>query len=650
MAILLLFYKLLLERENMHVFKRFFLMSAIVASFIIPSLVFIEYVEPTISSDMTTTTLTSTQLSEPPTDMDVINWTRLLWTVYFIGLLGFGFRFAKHLYQILRRIKINPKLKENFSVKVLLKEKLPPHTFFSFIFLNKKKFEANAIPKAVLIHEETHARQRHSLDVIFIELIQVLFWFNPFIFLFKKSIKLNHEFLADSAVLKRENGTANYQNTLLSYLSKESLEKYQSTGIANAINYSSIKKRFTVMKKRTSKTSVTLRSFLILPLVALLLLGFSERKLIEIQRNTSVITEVGILIENIEIRINKEGELFFQEREMIAVEELGDRLLKLNQSLSKTEREQQIKAVIKVEANTPKEIIKDVDRILMEYGVAQINIVGPEPMYTGNLIETVTEQSQIEKYNGLAKKYNAVPIAKRIIPRNDLNTLESIYKLMTPGQKKEAQPFPEYLPKNIQDGASRKQMAEYNALAKKYNDMDRNHMKILSKDVERLEYIYSLMSDKQKADAEPFPDFPEPPPAPKAPNAPNEREQTAVQIKEIIEKQDPYDVVGSARISDPTSPPKSPKVYIGFVEENRPPQPSVLKGEVKSVPTPPPPTPPSPLDHIIDMAKKGAIFMYKGKEISSDKAIALIKENSDLSISTKQSNNGTPIVKISKYL
>ena len=198
MAILLLFYKLVLERENMHVFKRYFLLCAILVSFIIPSIVFVEYIEPSISSEITQTspnTIIPSQISNLSSDMEVINWSRLLWTIYFMGLLGFGFRFAKHLYQILRRIKVNPKLKAQFSTKVLLKEKLPPHTFLSYIFLNKNKFESNAIPKAVLIHEEIHAQQFHSLDVLLIELLQVIFWFNPLVYLFKKSIKLNHEFL-----------------------------------------------------------------------------------------------------------------------------------------------------------------------------------------------------------------------------------------------------------------------------------------------------------------------------------------------------------------------------------------------------------------------------------------------------------------------
>jgi phage terminase small subunit len=604
----------------MHVFKRFFLLTAIIASFLIPGIVFTSYVE-TVSENIENMANVPYVgvVSNEPKDLDMINWSLIMTTAYVIGVVFFGFRFFRNLFQILRRIKRNPNFKEASSVRVLLKEVLPPHTFLSYIFLNKKKYEENAIPKEVLLHEETHAKQRHSLDVLFVEFLQVILWFNPLVYLYKKAIKLNHEFLADNAVLQQEIHTKNYQNTLLSYLSKESLEKYQSTGIANAINYSSIKKRFTVMKKRTSKKAIVLRSFLLIPLSGLLLFGFSESKVIEIQKDNVEVSEIAFLIENIAIRIDEEGNLYNDDNEKITLESLEAHLLSLNKNLSKIEREQQVSAIIKVTSNTPKAIIKEVDRIVTDYGVAQIDVVRQEPLYIGILKEDKTEQSQIEKFNTLAKKYNAVPIEKRVIPLKDLKILERIYKGMTKIQKKEAQPFPECLPKNSQDGASRDQMAAYNALAKKYNEMDSNRMRILKSDVERLEFIYSLMSDKQKADAEPFPDFPEPPPAPQASNS----------------------------INSPIAP-KSPRVLKGRVSNVPPPpnvnHPKTITGRVSKVPAPPQPI--APLDHVIEMAKKGAAFFYEGKNISSDEAIKLMKNNKDLNIDSRNAKGKKPVVKI----
>jgi hypothetical protein len=285
MGIFLLFYKLLLEKENMHIFKRFYLIATLIAALVIPGLVFVEYIEPVVTtySNYNNYIETSTPLINelPARDIAIINWSLLAWTIYYIGLGIFGVRFLRNLFQIINRIRKNTKFKERFSIKVLLLEQLPPHTFFKYIFLNKEKFETDAIPKEVLLHEEIHAKQHHSIDVLFIELLQVVLWFNPLVYFFKKSIKLNHEFLADSAVIKATISTSNYQNTLLSYLSQDSLHKYQSVKMANAINYSSIKKRFKVMKNKTSKKAVLLRSLLLLPLLALMLYGFSETKLVE---------------------------------------------------------------------------------------------------------------------------------------------------------------------------------------------------------------------------------------------------------------------------------------------------------------------------------------------------------------------------------
>nr|WP_299074106.1 M56 family metallopeptidase [uncultured Allomuricauda sp.] len=635
LAVFLLFYKLLLEKESIHKFKRFYLLGGVMASFIIPGLVFVEYIEPTVTSNTTFTASYeeySPIINERPNDMDTLNWPLILWFVYGLGIVGFGFRFFRHLFQILKRIKNNPKIKQNFITKVLLREKMPPHTFFSFIFLNKTNFESNAIPKEILTHEETHARQYHSIDVLFIELLQVVFWFNPLIYLFKKSIKLNHEFLADRSVIDEERNTVNYQNTLLSYLSHESLKKYQSTGISNAINYSSIKKRFTIMKKRTSKKAVFLRAFLLLPLCAILLYGFSEIKYVEKDSSSSP-----------------------------------------NSNQNPTQ---------------PSEIIKSGDENTKE-------------MFNGTNF-TAQDTQAIEEDNG--------DIAGGVSTK-----------------------------KNFQINATRAQMAEYNSIAKKYNEMlsKQGDFHIEGADIERLKYLHGLMSDKQRANAEPFPNFPEPPSAPEppkevspdTPQSPGLRFSiaeaaytNATSLDTLIasapkpETKNQSQWVVSSGIN-PNSrgndynvlPPPAPaiakhvntdnysselksalKLYLNSVlayeqnvqayrkdkkgnlknlqvefeevmqlytnyyklahKENKFVQPSPAfrnTSTVTSLP-PTPPSPPSPLDHIIDMAKKGTTFYFEEKEISSDRAIELLKKNKELNIETTGHNSKNPKVKISK--
>ncbi len=277
LAIFLIFYKLLLEKETIHNFKRFFLLLALLVSFIIPAITFIEYIEPTTIIDTFVPTFEVTQNTQNiPIEEDINYLPILLWSLYGLGVLIFGLKFSINLFRITKRIQRNPKYKNRTYTNVLLLDLITPHTFFNFIFLNKDKFETQQIPEEVLLHEEAHAKQKHSLDIIFIELLQVIFWFNPLFYLSKKAIKLNHEFLADRAVLKHGIKPSLYQQLLLAFSSNAT-----EPTLANAINYSLIKKRFTIMKSQTSKKAIWLRSLLLLPLLGGLLFSFSSTQQIE---------------------------------------------------------------------------------------------------------------------------------------------------------------------------------------------------------------------------------------------------------------------------------------------------------------------------------------------------------------------------------
>lgn len=660
LAIFLFFYKWLLEKENMHQFKRFYLLGALVASIIIPNIIFAEYVEvppDTISletpiiQDYEVSTSEQSMVTEPQMD-----WEAILWRIYGLGVFLFGIRFLRNLGQLWWRIRKNIKLKDYFTTRVLLLNKIQPHTFFNYIFLNKTDYEQENIPKEVLLHEETHAKQWHSIDILLVELAQVILWFNPFMYLLKSTIKLNHEFLADNAVVKEDTSIPKYQHLLLSFLSKASEENHSSIKIANAIVYSStraersrsIKKRFTVMKTKTSKNSIVLRSFLLLPLIALLLFSFSERKAIPI--NEKLVLENSSTIENnevynpwsatkkelskynmlarkyntipVEIRKiplddlktleaiygkmtvaqKKEAQPFPEclpklketvqrtinpitikinkygqlllEEELLELGNLEIYLSNINNHLSFDQRKKIIRSIIQVDTNTPKDVIQKVDKILTEYGSATINILGPE-------------DAQLKK---------------------------------------------------VQSSATREEMKEYNTLAKKYNEMDRNHMVIKNKEIKRLKNLYGKMSKKQQADAEPFPNFPPPPPAPKTPEPPKNVSDTKFatnQIERIIETQDPYDVVGKTILVNRTELPE-PQMTPTFIKISEP-----------NIATPPPPPAPNPAEHMEELAAEGAEFMLNGKPISSEKALEIVKSNSRINIDLRESSGERPLVKLS---
>ncbi|SDD96944.1 Signal transducer regulating beta-lactamase production, contains metallopeptidase domain [Pricia antarctica] len=652
LAIFLMFYKLLLEKECMHTFKRYYLLVALVLAMVIPSITFTEYVEviPTTTMiapvDMISTE-TAMAIRENTTEQEVNktgihNWTLALWMLYGLGVLLFSLKFFFNLQIIALNIRNNQKLKIDSIINVLLKDAVVPHTFLNYIFLNRQQFECNEIPKDVLVHEATHARQKHSLDVLFVELLQIVFWFNPLIHWVKKSIKLNHEFLADAAVIHQGSATADYQNILLTFASSANYKSNQPS-MANAINYSSyssIKKRFTVMKTQTSKKSILIRNLLLLPLFSLLLYSFSGTKIIERQqplqkvpsheqklvqqidknKDTPKITQKGPSASDFEqwknkgefaiwihgkpadnsvlsnykpsdftdyflsfvsknarnekypqpyqlhlytheeveknaqndeiitVYINKKSQLLIHD-ELVEITNLVSFLSKMNSQLSKEERKKVVRAEIIPDNSAPKDVIAKVENILKEYGVAQIDVVEGQVPFLASSQKGATKE-QIFKYNALAKKYNALPKEKRVIPSGDLKSLETIYGKMTNEQKTDAQPFPECPdPKSSnQEGATKKQVGEYNGLAKTYNKMLANtgNIHIKRSDVDRFEYLHSIMTEDQRAQAEPFPDFPEPPepPMPPSPLEPNDEVYAEKIIEEIIVNQDPYDDLG----------------------------------------------------------------------------------------------------------
>ena len=204
LAVFYFFYLFFLEKENMHVFKRFYLLSSLVLAFLIPLITFTEYVNTPLTLNAASEIILGSGEAlqdTKPTDLDTLNIPLLLGALYALGVTLLGIRFLRNLFKVVKKIRRNEKLQQPSSTKVLLQERISPHTFLRYIFLNKTAFKAKEIPQEVLLHEETHVRQRHSIDVLFIEFLQVVLWFNPFIYLINKAIKLNHEFLADRAVL-----------------------------------------------------------------------------------------------------------------------------------------------------------------------------------------------------------------------------------------------------------------------------------------------------------------------------------------------------------------------------------------------------------------------------------------------------------------
>ncbi|WP_138432918.1 M56 family metallopeptidase [Winogradskyella algicola] len=282
-------YVLLLEKQQMHHFKRFYLLVSFAIALIIPQLTIIEYIEPIVQNFEITTAfipIDAEVIPQPIETTPVLTLETILWSIYILGATLFVIRFAVNLFRLYGQIATNDKQRNRNFIYVLLKTYRIPHSFFKYIFVNQQQFENNQIPEEVRLHEETHAKQWHSLDILLLELFQIVFWFHPLVYILKHHVKLNHEFLADDAVLQQGVTTKSYQNILLQFSSNT-----HNHQLASAINYSSFKKRFTVMKTQTSKTRIWLSTLLVLPILAILFYSFAEREYVEKDKTENPISE-----------------------------------------------------------------------------------------------------------------------------------------------------------------------------------------------------------------------------------------------------------------------------------------------------------------------------------------------------------------------
>ncbi len=279
LAILWAFYKLFLESEKMHHSKRAYLLGSVVFSALVPAITFTTYVEVS----PTDIAIASTSWNETLVAEDGIPLLPLLsWSLYVLGFSFFGFRFFRNLYQIRQKIRGNLYQYRNGNHFVLLSETVVPHTFLKYIFIAKDDFNKDRVPESVILHEKVHIQQKHTYDILFIEVMCWLFWFNPILFLVKREIRLNHEFLADEAVLEKGYSTPSYQKTLLKYG-----ESHTNLALSHSIHFKPLKKRFALMKKQKSTTNNLFKGVLIIPLIGFLIVAFSTKTVAQIQKSTS---------------------------------------------------------------------------------------------------------------------------------------------------------------------------------------------------------------------------------------------------------------------------------------------------------------------------------------------------------------------------
>ena len=263
-------YRLLMERETFHRLNRIVLLSSIALSLVLPLCV-ITFHE-TVEVEQTTATANPNPQS-PITDMPAVtaadsvqmapvDQSAVIFAIFMIGVLCRLF-FIANSYRLLRRIISDSEqhtLEDDVTLAVV---DLPvaPFSWMRTIVLSRIDYEERN--PSILAHERGHIRLHHSWDIVFVEVLTALQWFNPVVWLLRRDLRTVHEYEADASVLSSDSDVSQYIQLLM----RKAMGTKASI-LANGINNSTIKKRIFMMLKHKSNRRAWLKALYIAPIVA----------------------------------------------------------------------------------------------------------------------------------------------------------------------------------------------------------------------------------------------------------------------------------------------------------------------------------------------------------------------------------------------
>jgi len=248
-----LIYIAFLAKEKTHRFNRFYLLITLFISLIVPfinlpPLAGLSTISTSAVSDNfvvnTVKQINDNSLQSVP--MTNRQFSMLIFIYFSIGAI-FLLRFLFNLSRLVFIIRNQQSIKSRNASFILMDKPIMPFTFLNYIFVNRQDYLSNQVDNLLLEHELAHVSQKHSIDVIIIELCQIFLWLNPILILYKKAIKLNHEFMADNSVIESSKKPIAYQNLLVN-VSSIQLSPY----FANSFNSSLTKKRLIMISRKKS--------------------------------------------------------------------------------------------------------------------------------------------------------------------------------------------------------------------------------------------------------------------------------------------------------------------------------------------------------------------------------------------------------------
>ena len=262
-----LFYRFLLKKETFHRFNRVVLVGTAMLSFLLPLCIITIHkpieVAPVVPEPAIVATELPAQELSPLVETAVPWWPIVLIILFWAGVAFVLARVSISILSIVKIIRRGQLVREEDGCQIIVTERdIDPFSWMKYIVLSRKDWEAPH--ESILAHEKAHIGLGHSIEVLLVDVLSALQWFNPAIWMLRADLQELHEFEADDAVLRGGANLKDYQYLLI----RKAVSK-SGYSVANSFNHSILKNRITMMSKSKSPLSRGWRVLYVLPLVCL---------------------------------------------------------------------------------------------------------------------------------------------------------------------------------------------------------------------------------------------------------------------------------------------------------------------------------------------------------------------------------------------
>ena len=319
MATFYMFYRLMLSREKLHRLNRCVLVGTVIASFLLPLCIITVHRSISVPTQLLLPQMDDTGFRVQFNGEEMenpFNWLTVIFAIYCAGIAAILMKVAIDIIKLRKLILKGEKHHDESGITlVVLDTNISPFSWMNYIFLSREDYGTGN--NHIMEHERAHIRFGHAKELLCMEILSSLQWFNPAMWFLKSDLKSIYEYEADDAVLQSGANIKDYQYSLIRKAVSAS-----GYSITNSFNHSILKNRITMMSKPKVSAMTGLRALYILPLLCgALALNAKTVFDYEISENLSV-QQNPI---KIEVKLENDKPVYYINGDKTNIDELGEK-------------------------------------------------------------------------------------------------------------------------------------------------------------------------------------------------------------------------------------------------------------------------------------------------------------------------------------